>query len=348
MPDPSSILVIQLRRLGDVLVSTPALEALRLAYPRARLDFLVEPPGDQVLDGNPHVDAVLRYDASRPWAMIRDVRARRYDWVIDFLGTPRSALLTRLSGARLRAGPGHVFHRWAYQLRFPPPAPERYAAQVKLDALRAGFGIAAPAAVRPTFPVPAQARTRAEAALAALGVAPGDFVFAVLPFSRRPTRGWPRRHVARLLADFHRGTPARTLLFWGGPREEQDARWIAESAGPAVRLVPDTRDLKFLGALLARADAALACDNGLKHMAMALGVPTLTLHGATRPGNWNPPGDPRFPALRREELFCIGCEKNVCPYRLECLEGLEPGRVLSRLNAFVHGLRETAKRPVRA
>src|SRR3954469_1183190 len=99
MDSPKSILVIQLRRLGDVLVTTPAVEALRLAYPKAKIDFLVEKPGDQLLSGNPNLDVVVLYDTARPWAMIREVRRRRYDWVIDFLGTPRSAIVTALSGA---------------------------------------------------------------------------------------------------------------------------------------------------------------------------------------------------------------------------------------------------------
>lgn len=331
MISPESILVVQLRRLGDVIVTTPALEALRLAFPRARLDFLVEPPGDQILDGNPHLNQVLRYDAARPLAMIGEVRRRRYDWVLDFLGTPRSALLTALSGARLRAGPGHVFHRWAYQLRFPPPRPDRFAALVKLDSLRETFGIPPPDPVRPLFPIPEGADRRAETAWAELGLAPGEPVLAALPFSRRPTRRWPRAHVARLLCDFHRAAGARTLLFWGGPGEGAEARWIRDHAGDSVLLVPDTRDLKFLGALLRRAAAALACDNGPKHMAIALGVPTLTLHGATRPAHWNPPADERFQTLRREELFCIGCERNLCPFRIECLAGLAPERVLPRL-----------------
>ena len=78
MPEeaPDRILVIQLRRLGDVLVTTPSVEALRLAYPRAEIDFLVEPPGDQLLEGNPHLSRVLRYDAKRPLAEIRKARAR--------------------------------------------------------------------------------------------------------------------------------------------------------------------------------------------------------------------------------------------------------------------------------
>ena len=338
MIDPKKILVIQLRRLGDVMVTTPAVEALRLAFPRAEIDFLVEPPGDQLLEGNPHLTRVLRYETDRPLAMIRRVRERRYDWVLDFLGTPRSAVLTAFSGAGLRAGPGHVFHTWAYQRRFPDPIDGRYTGLVKLDYLRETFGIAAPPRVSTRMTLPETARTQAAAFWKGLGLN-GGFVLGVAPLSRRETRQWPRERFADLLkmAD----VPA--LIFWGGRAEEADARWIQQQVGKKATLIPDTRDLKLVGALLERCGAVVALDNGIKHMAMALGVPTLSVHGATKPSNWNPPGDARFPVVRREELFCIGCEKNECPYRVECLSGLDARRVLARLEDLIktHGLRET-------
>ncbi|MCR4294147.1 MAG: glycosyltransferase family 9 protein, partial [Elusimicrobia bacterium] len=104
---PRSILVVQLRRLGDVILTTPALEALKRKYPDARLDFLVEAPGAEAVAGHPAIDQVLIYDANSPWSALDwafKIRARRYDWVIDFLANPRTALLTALSGAKVKAG----------------------------------------------------------------------------------------------------------------------------------------------------------------------------------------------------------------------------------------------------
>src|SRR5262245_27329057 len=103
---PRSILVIQLRRLGDVILTTPALEALKKRYPKAKLDFLVEAPGAEAVAGHPAIDETLVYDAEGPlealvWAL--KIRARGYDWVIDFLANPRTALLTALSGAEVKA-----------------------------------------------------------------------------------------------------------------------------------------------------------------------------------------------------------------------------------------------------
>ena len=66
---------------------------------------------------------------------------------------------------------------------------------------------------------------------------------------------------------------------------------------------------------------------GPKHLAVALGVPTVTIHSSSDPASWTPPHpDHRF--ARLSELHCIGCGLNECPYNLECLSRLAPERVL--------------------
>jgi heptosyltransferase-3 len=327
---PARILVIQLRRLGDVLLTTPAVEALRRAFPKAEIDFLVERPGNELLEENPNVSRVLCYDPSRPLAEILNVRRRRYDWVVDFLGNPRSALIAFLSGAAVRAGPGHVFHTRAYNRHFAEPQKE-YVARLKVEHLVRTLGIPDPGPLRLRFPVSEDAIRAAQRTLADLSIGPKDFVLGVLPFHRRPTRSWPREHVAALLREFHRRAQAVSLIFWGGALEGSDARWIAAHADPQVRPSPETPTLKTLGALLKRCDFVVSMDNGPHHMAMALGVPTLTLFGASRPEAWNPPDPERHPVVRRDELFCIGCNRNSCPYSIECLLDLKPERVLRRL-----------------
>src|SRR5215510_14614457 len=107
------ILVIQFRRIGDVLLSTPVLRALRQHYPQSYIAFLTEPSPGRGLQNNPCLDAVLiqpRHATWRQqWQLWRQIRRQRFDLVIDLIGNPRSALLTYLSGAK---------HRLAFA-RFP-------------------------------------------------------------------------------------------------------------------------------------------------------------------------------------------------------------------------------------
>lgn len=331
------ILVIQLRQLGDVLLTLPALEALRRAYPSAEIDFLVEEPGARLVEGDPAVTEVLTYDPAQTLPWLLAVRARRYDLVVDFLGNPRSALLAFASGAPLRAGPGHVFHRWTYNRTFPPPRPDVYLAQAKVDNLAAALAVPPIKDARPRIVVPEDAAREAGRIWKELGLDGAPFVLGVFPASRRAARRWPPEHFAALLRSFHAARPAHSLLFWG-PGEEDLVRRIAGHAGAGCMAIPTVADLKVLAGLMRRLDFGIGCDNGPRHMAAAVGVPTLTISGPTQPLVWNAPEPGRRPFIRRDELFCIGCDLNECPFKTECMTGLAPERVLKALLAAVERL----------
>ena len=110
---PEKALMVQLRRIGDVLMCTPAIRAFNKQYPDCELDFLTELP--DVLSGNPHLNDIIRVDRSRQYdpfyqySLIRKIKKNNYDLVIDFFANPRSAYYSFLSRAktRLSCGYGH-------------------------------------------------------------------------------------------------------------------------------------------------------------------------------------------------------------------------------------------------
>ncbi|MBI5629432.1 MAG: glycosyltransferase family 9 protein [Elusimicrobia bacterium] len=321
MEEPRSILVIQLRRIGDVILTTPALAALKARYPQARIDFLVEPPCDEVLEGNPHLGRVHSYRARGIFgalSWVRRVRLLGYDWVIDYMGNPRSALVTALSGARVKAGPGHVAHRWAYNHRLIQSPTPHYAAEEKIRML-ATLGVDG----RNADFLPHLAFSRGTA----------ENMVGLIPASRRATRRWPAVHYARLGRLLRDRFGSRIMVFWG-PGERALADEVAAGVGEGAETSPETPGLKDLAGLVGKCRLIVTNCNGPKHLAVAMGVPTLTVHGSSDPRSWNPP-HPRHRFLRRDELFCIGCGLNSCPYHLECLEGLPPERVFASACALL-------------
>lgn len=313
-PAPKTILVVQLRRIGDVILTTPAIAALKKRFPEAAIDLLVEAPGAQAVEGNPDLRQVWIYDATGPldslrWAL--KVRARRYDWVIDFLGNPRSALLTALSGAAVKAGPARVSHRWAYNTPLVQPDAPHYAALEKILQL-APLGV--PGEGADFLPKLYLARSKAS-----------ENVVGLVPASRKETRRWPAASYAELGRMLRQRYGCRLLVFWG-PGERELAEQVASGIGEGAQATPETRTLKEAAELLASCRLVVTNCNGPKHIAVALGVPTVTVHGSSDPASWNPPS-PRHVVVRRDELFCIGCRLNHCPYHLECLKELAPSRV---------------------
>src|SRR5579863_6831283 len=122
---PQRILLTQLRRIGDTLMTTPAVRQVRLAFPDAHIAFLTEPPSDQIYRHSPHVDEVLTVPAhaglcARLSTMLK-LRRRRFDLVVDFFSNPSSAQYTWATGAPRRLGFGFRGRRWAYTETVPPP-----------------------------------------------------------------------------------------------------------------------------------------------------------------------------------------------------------------------------------
>ena len=139
-------LLIQLRRIGDVLMTTPSIRLLRESFPEAELTFMTEAPADQVLRNNPFLDEILLYRKAQTFSesisFFRKIRESQYDCVIDFFGNPRSALMTRFSAAPIRIGFDFRGRSWAYTHPVKNSTEVTYAAEDKATLLTA-LGISA-------------------------------------------------------------------------------------------------------------------------------------------------------------------------------------------------------------
>lgn len=330
MTAPRRILIIQLRRIGDVIFTLPVIGVLRRAFPEARIDFLVERPADALVRLDPHLSETLVYDKDRALRWVAEVRRRRYDWVLDFLANGRSLPLTLCSGAAVKAA---FQGRWARRLAYNHLAQathNAYLVEQKLDVLRS-LGVA-DTSWRYDIRLPADELRWAGDFLKGAGADPGRPLVAVAPASRRETRRWlPERfaEVARALL----GQGRDVLLLWG-PGElgyvEDIARRTA-SRGPGRILIPPDTSLLRLAGLIKSAKLVLCVENGPKNLAVALGVPTVNIVGPNNPWSFNPSGDPAHVLVRAEGLECLGCERNRCPTEHECMAAVTAGMVLKEI-----------------
>jgi len=331
---PEKILIIQFRQIGDVLLSAPAAEVLKANFPRAKLDFLTQPPSDQALARNPAIDEVLIYENEKPLKWIFGIRRRGYDLVIDLMSNPRSALVAAMSGARLKAGPAYTYSSWAYGLKLElRPGQREYNPFFKIDLL-SQLGLNRIFYPYPKcYPAP-EDLVWAEGAVRALGLPAGPLI-AFSPASRRTTRQWPPEHYASLASLVAGNRKVAVMVLWGPGEKPLAEEVVRLAASPAVVLAPETATLSKLSALLKQAALLVSNCNGTRHIAQASGIPTLGIYGSSRPESWTPPDDPRHQAVRNESVSCIACQKSDCAQGLKCLKELAPETVFAKLEQML-------------
>ena len=214
---PKKILIIQLRRIGDVILTLPVINALRKNFPDAKIDFLTERPQDQFVRLSPQLDETLVYDKRHPFVWIKNLRKRGYDCVLDFHSNGRTLVLTALSGAKWKVGfCGPLTRALAYNLRVEPKAGS-YIVDKKLGMLGAlGLNVER---WNWDLKLPQESMDWADQFLKEAGVAGPPFKLAgIAPCSRRETRRWlPERWVQVLAGIVKR---SHSALFLWGPGEQ--------------------------------------------------------------------------------------------------------------------------------
>ncbi|MBI5015086.1 MAG: glycosyltransferase family 9 protein [Deltaproteobacteria bacterium] len=322
---PSRFLLIQLRQIGDVVLTTPIARILKEAFPGSHVAFLTERPSDQLLRGNPFLDDVLLNDRKGSW---RDtlglglrLRRERFDVVLDFIANPRSALLAFLSGAPMRVAYPVPIRKVLYT-HSVPPAPG-YAVAYKKSLLEP-LGVHSAWDRPEVFLDPDEKAWAAALRTELLG---GRRRLVTLdPTHRRATRKWPAEHFGRLSGHLDARCEAACVVLWG-PGEETDADAVVRaSSGTAVK-APATR-LREMAALIGAADLHVGNCSAPRHVAVAVGTPTFTIRGATS-GAWTHPA-PEHTHLALG-LECQPCNRNRCDRGLACLTGLTADAVADAL-----------------
>jgi lipopolysaccharide heptosyltransferase II len=344
--DVRRILAVRLDNLGDVLVTTPALHAIKASAPQARLTLMASPVGAQVGALDPDVDDVIVYTAPwmDPWGrlqqdsvrerhMIETLRDGAFDGAIIFTSFHQSALpaayLCYLADIPLRAaasidGPGSLLttrHRH----------PERMMHEVErgLDLVRALGMTSDSADLR--LRVPEAARACVEARLTELGVDTSRPLVVVHPCCSMPARTYPWELYAQVVTLLVHRLGA-TVLVTGAPDERSLVQRVCEATPDDARgsVYPLASALTFpeLCALIGMADLTITNNTGPMHIAAAMRTPVVALFALTNPPEqWEP-----WRVASRvlyHDVACRICYNRTCPYGHECLRLVSPDMVVA-------------------
>jgi heptosyltransferase I len=356
------ILLIRLRLIGDVVFTTPAVRAVRRAFPEAHLTYLVEPSASPVVARNPHLDRVITIPYVRGWRRVsQDIglayRLRRegFDVVVDFHGGPRASWLGWATGAHRRIGYEVAGRSWHYTdvVSRPRELRERHSVENQWDLLaRLAPSLSrAPDPADDPVEMPESPETAAlvAARLAKAGVRPGDPLIVVHVSAGNPFRRWPEDFFVELVSRLAAADPVRRIILTSGPSEAGAARAIGDRARgtmlgrEATILTGEEFSLAELRSLVAHAALFIGGDSGPLHVAATSDVPIVGLYGPTLPVRSAPW---RMPSLITEsvevsDLPCRPCDQRRClPGDFRCLTRLVPDRVVE---AAERALRRAAR-----
>ena len=281
---PKKILVIRLSSLGDVVLATSAVKALKKKFPDSHLSFLTKSAYAGVLKYNPHVDEILEYEKIRPLRRAgRTLKEAGYDLVADLHANPRSFLLSHWAKpARILRYDKDIFgRRMMVWFKTGLSSPPRSVSEKYLDAL-APLGVPADDRLPEIFTAPEDEKT-ADELLKECGVGKGDLIIGVNPGGRAFTKKLPSKKYAELCNALCRKLPGARFVLFGDDKDIEDASAVAGAMGEAPAITAGRTSLPVACALVGRCAAFITNDSGLMHVAVALKVPVLAFFGATVP-----------------------------------------------------------------
>ncbi len=331
---PPSILAVRFSAIGDILLTTPLLRALKGRHPDARVTFVTRAAFAPLLAHNPRVDEVIGWEPATPLAQLAGaLRARSFTHRLDLHGSLRSAGLRWRLGGRWGRYPKHraarfALVRWKRDLyRDRRPVAERY-----FDAANAvGLGLEPDGGPLECF-LPRPATVAAEEFLAASGIGRARQLIALAPGAAHFTKRWPEHHWVALVRELV--VLGNDVVTVGGPDDAAAAGRVAAAADGGGTSAAGRFDLLGTAALLKRARALVAGDTGVMHLATAVGTPVVALFGPTVERFGFFPYRAKAAVLERD-LPCRPCSAHgsaECPLRHHrCLQDLTPDLVLAAL-----------------
>ncbi len=333
------ILVVRLDTIGDVLLSEPAIAALRQRFPRARIDVVVNGRGQEILSANPHIDSFILYDApwhaawrgqpvnrkralAELWRVMRRLRREGYDLAIELRGDFRDIVFTTATGPRIKVGSGWRGGGFLLDYDVPHDVEEH-----RVDfALRMVGVVGARAEPTP----PRIYITDAERASATQKLPKAAYRIAFHLGAGFPSKCLPVGKFAQVANYLCRKAEAeeRQIAVIGGPED----RGLVEDFKREVFAEPvdlvGKLSVKETAAVLERCQLFIGNDSGPMHLAAAVGTPVVAFFGPSEPRHYRPYGVEQ--RLLEVDLPCRPCDHVHCAQEENmCLSSISVGDILA-------------------
>jgi ADP-heptose:LPS heptosyltransferase len=323
-----------MKYIGDVVLTTPLLRAVREQYPDAFIAYLTDQKAVALLEHNPYVNELIGYDYTQP-ALLEQVRVAsrlrqlQFDVVVDLFSNPRSALLTYASGAPMRIGKSVKGRGSLYTHQIEDDGKLKSAIAFHYQYLRP-LGIE-PTQWRTEIFLTDEEKTAAREFLREQGVDLTGPVVAIHPGATWPNKMWLKERFTELI-DLLRSDLHVDVVISPGPGDAVLVKSIVDACRAPV-VVLAVPPLRRLAAILSQCAAFVSNDCGPMHIGVGVGTPTVGIFGPEPVEIWFP-----YPAVDGHtamftKLACSPCRTTQC-YRtgteyLECMQKISAAEVVS-------------------
>ncbi len=341
------VLVAKLRHHGDVLLSSPVFSTLSERFPHLEIDAYIYAETLPMLEGHPGISDFLLYD--KGWKklpffrryilemkLLRKIRKKRYDLVINLTEGDRGAIAAKVSRAHYAVGfdpqgDGMRGKKNCYTHIIKHTPRPRHTVEKQLDALRCLGIFPIPEERDLTFHIPARVSDGIDELL------PENYIL-FHPVSRWMFKTLPVQTIVAAIRYLQERGEQVILTASSDPIEKEMNAQIANEA-PGVIDLSGKISLKELGAVIAKSRLLITVDSVPLHLASALKKPVIALFGPTCDQNWGPWRNPNARVINMP-LSCRPCYQPGCggSGKSDCLETLPPSKIIEAIHSFTQEL----------
>ncbi|MCL4509993.1 MAG: glycosyltransferase family 9 protein [Bacteroidetes bacterium] len=334
------ILVSRLKFIGDMILTTPVIGALRDKFPESEIDYLGDKDGVTLLEHNPNLNEIIPYDFDAPSvkeqlrvALI--LRKKKYDAAIDLFGNPRSAIAIFLSGAKMRIGGDFGWRGKTYT--HPIVINER------INSIAFHLRYLRPLGIEESYRQPkvflsdTEVHDAAEF-LASLGIDNSGMIIGLHIGATWPAKMWLPEHFGRLAELVNDELGAQVIVTYGPADKEYFERFAASTHSQFSVVPPQApKRLRKLAAAISQCDAFVSNDTSPMHISAAVGTATVGIFGPSEPEIWFPYDKNLGHVAFKKDVQC--CRRDICKLEgeeyMRCMKLIRPEEVFEALQQIL-------------